>query len=258
MNHPTNETASTGSVARRRPRWRVFAVIAAFVASGLAGRAVAASLLVNSDQTTTENITGPSGAPTVYSWDNFDRVTTPLEGTASPGGLVWKPQIGTWPLNGTTVRTNTSNADANVVMDLSVLDAAMVVTMFPVGANARPGLTFNDDGSNNMLLLYSSAGGGTLTLSTYFGTTRVFLASTAGVGAPGTSFEVRVVSLGPTITVFVNGTLRLTQTLTGTNLCKFKDTGTGCTPDGRANVGFGLWADKDTVSFFDDFRLESA
>jgi hypothetical protein len=258
MNPPKNETALTGSVARHRPRWRVLVGIAALLASGFAGRAFAASLLVNTDQTTTQNISGTSGAPTIYSWDNFDRATTPLEGQTSPGGLVWKPQIGTWPLNGTTVRTNTSNADANVVMDLSTLDAAMVVTMTPVGTNARPGLTFNDDGSNNMLLLYSSAGGGTLTLSTYFGTTRVFLASTAGVGAPGTSFEVKVVSLGPTITVFVNGTLRLTQTLTGTNLCKFKDTGPGCTPDANANVGFGLWADKDTVSYFDDFRLESA
>ncbi len=253
-----NETASTGSVARHRPRRRVFVAVAAVLAAGFAGRAFAASLSLNSDQTTTQNITGTTGAPTVYSWDNFDRTTTPLESQTSPGGLVWKPQIGTWPLNGTTVRTNTNNADANVIMDLATLDAAMVVTMTPVGTNARPGLTFNDDGSNNMLLLYSSAGGGTLTLSTYFGTTRVFLASTAGVGAPGTSFEVKVVSLGPTITVFVNGTLRLTQTLTGTNLCKFKDTGAGCTPDANANVGFGLWADKDTSSFFDDFRLESA
>jgi hypothetical protein len=252
-----NETALTGSVARHRPRWRALAVVAALLAIGVAGRAFAANLLLASDQNTTQNITGTTGAPTIYAWDNFDRSGN-LEGSTSPGGLVWKPQIGTWPLNGTTARTNTNNADANVVIDLSTLDAAMVVTMTPVGTNARPGLTFNDDGSNNMLLLYSSAGGGTLTLSTYFGTSRVFLASTAGVGAPGTSFEVKVVSLGPTITISVNGTLRLTQTLTGTNLCKFKDTGAGCTPDGRANVGFGIWADNDTSSFFDDFRLEGA
>jgi hypothetical protein len=257
MNLPKSEIAASGSVARHRPRRRVFVAVAGVLAVAAAGRAFAANLSLSPDQNTTQNIVGTSGAPTIFSWDDFNRTTTPLEGQTTPGGLNWKPQIGTWPLNGTTVRTNTSNADANVIVDLATLDATMVVTMTPVGTNARPGLTFNDDGSNNMLLLYSSAGGGTLTLWTYFGPTRVFVASTAAVGVPGTSFEVKVTSNGPTITVFVNGTLRLTQTLTGTNLCKFKDTGAGCTPDGRANVGFGLWADNDTSSFFDDFRLES-
>ncbi len=248
----------TGLAIRRRPRRRALVAGVAFlVAAALAGRAMAAQLLVSGEQITSANVAGVSGAPTVYSWDDFNRVLNLLPGSVSPGGLVWKPQIGTWLLDGASARTSTSNKDANVLMELSVLDASMVVTMNPIGNNARPGVTFNDDGSNNMLLLYSSAGGGTLTLSTYFGPTRVFLASTSGVGAPGSSFEVRVTSNGPTITVFVNGTLRITQTLTGANLCKFKDTGTGCTPDGQANVGFGIWADTDTQSTFDNFRVES-
>ena len=85
----------------------------------------------------------------------------------------------------------------------------------------------------------------------------MFLASTSGVGNPNSTFELRVTSNGPTITVFVNGTLRMTQTLTGTNLCKFKDTGPGCVADGKPNVGFGIWSDTDTTSTFDNFRVES-
>ncbi len=256
FHHTTNVVS--GSAIRRRPRRRVQIALAVLVlASLLIGRAFAAGLFVTSDQITAQNLSGVSGAPTVYSWDDFNRVLNLLPGSPSPGGLIWKPQIGTWVLDSATARTTTKNKDANVLMDLSVVDASLVVTLNPVGNNARPGVTINDDGSNNMLLLYSSAGGGTLTLSTYFGPTRVFLASTGGVGAPGSSFEVRVTSNGPTITVFVNGTLQITQTLTGTNLCKFKDIGTGCVSDGRPNVGFGIWADADTTSTFDDFRLES-
>ena len=249
---------ASGSAIRRRPRSRVlFAGIALAMASMLIGRAFAAGLFVSTEQITAQNLGGVSGAPTVYGWDDFDRVLNLLPGSVSPGGLVWKPQIGTWLLDGATARTSTSNKDANVLMDLPVLDASMVVTITPGTGTARPGVTFNDDGTNNMLLLYSASGGGTLTLSTYFGPTRVFLASTSGVGNPNSSFELRVTSIGPTITVFVNGTLRMTQTLTGTNLCKFKDIGAGCVPDGNANAGFGLWADADTNSTFDNFRVES-
>ena len=248
----------SGLAIRRRPRRRVLVAAGALaIASMLIGRALAAGLILSGEQITAQNIDGTSGAPTIYSWDNFDRVLNLLPGSVSPGGLVWKPQIGTWVLNGATARTTTSNKDANVLMDLAVLDASMVVTITPGNGTARPGVTFNDDGTNNMLLLYSSAGGGTLTLSTYFGPTRVFLASTSGVGNPNSTFELRVTSNGPTITVFVNGTLRMTQTLTGTNLCKFKDIGPGCVSDGKPNVGFGIWADSDTLSTFDDFRLES-
>ncbi len=258
MQVPLTSDVVSGSAIRRRPRRRVLIGGAALIiASLLLGRAFAAGLLLSSDQITAQNISGVSGAPTVYSWDDFDRVLNLLPGSVSPGGLVWKPQIGTWLLDGATARTSTSNKDANVLMDLPVVDASMVVTINPGNGTARPGVTFNDDGTNNMLLLYSASGGGTLTLSTYFGPTRVFLASTGGVGNPNSTFELRVTSIGPTITVFVNGTLRMTQTLTGTNLCKFKDIGAGCTPDGVANVGFGLWADTDTSSTFDNFRVES-
>jgi hypothetical protein len=250
----------SGPAIRRRPRRRVLAVAAvatAALVSMLLVRAFAAGLFVSTDQITAQNLEGLSGAPTVYGSDNFDRVQNPLQGTVSPGGLLWKPQIGTWLTNGTTARTSTSNAKANVLMDLPTVDASMVVTISPGTGTARPGVTFNDDGNDNMLLLYSASGGGTLTLSTYFGPTRVFVASTNGVGNPNSAFELRVTSIGPTITVYVNGTLRMTQTLTGANLCKFKDTGPGCVSDGQPNVGFGLWADSDTQSTFDNFRVES-
>ena len=248
----------SGLAIRRRPRRRVLmlgAVLA--MASMLLGRAFAAGLFVSSDQIMAQNLSGLSGAPTVYGWDNFDRVQNPIQGSTSPSGMVWTAQIGTWLADGSTARTATANANANVLMDVPSVDASMVVTITPGNGTARPGVTFNDDGDDNMLLLYSSSAGGTLTLSTYFGPTRVFVASTNGVGNPNSTFELRVTSIGPTITVYVDGTLRMTQTLTGANLCKFKDTGSGCVSDGQPNVGFGLWADTDTNSTFDNFRVES-
>ena len=243
---------------RRRHRRRVLIVGGALaVASMLLSRAFAAGLFVSSDQLTAQNLSGVSGAPTVYGWDNFNRVQNPLQGTTSSSGVVWKAQIGSWLADGSSASTATTDANANVLMDVPTVDASMVVTITPGNGSARPGVTFNDDGDDSMLLLYSASGGGTLTLSTYFGPTRVFVASARGVGNPNSTFELRVTSIGPTISVYVNGTLRMTQTLTGANLCKFKDTGSGCVSDGQPNVGFGLWADSDTSSTFDNFRVES-
>lgn len=242
--------------SRIRPYWAV--ALAALLAIFGIGSAFAASLGVTPAALTAANIAGGSGAPTVYSWDNFNRVITPLQGTSMPSGAFWKSQIGTWTANGTTARATTLNTDTNTLTDAPSSDASMVVTITPKGV-ARPGVTFNDDSTNNdMLLLYNSAGGGTLTLYTYFGPTRVFLASGGGVGPIGTPFELRVTSKGADITVSVNGVQKIAVTLTGTNLCKAKDLGPGCIPDGVANNGFGLWADNDTSSTFDDFRLESA
>lgn len=255
--HHRTEVPS-GPAVRRRPGRRVLVVGAALaIAWTLLGRAFAAGLFVSTEQITAQNLTGVSGAPTVYAWDDFDRVQNPVQGTVSPSGLFWKPQIGTWLTDGSTARTSTSNANANMITDVPTVDASMVVTINPRNGSARPGVTFNDDGDDNMLLLYSASGGGTLTLSTYFGPTRVFVASTNGVGNTNSTFELRVTSIGPSITVYVNGTLRMTQTLTGANLCKFKDIGPGCVSDGQPNVGFGLWADSDTSSTFDNFRVES-
>ena len=255
--HHTSHVSS-GSAIRRRPRALVLLLGAALaIATLLLGRAVAAGLFVSSDQITAQNLDGVSGAPTVYGWDDFDRVLNPLQGTSTTGGMVWIPQIGTWATNGSTASTPVSTANANVLINVPTVDASLVVTINPGTGTARTGVTFNDDGDDNMLLLYSASGGGTLTMSTYFGPTRVSLASITGVGNPNTSFELRVTSIGPTITVFVNGTLSMTQTLTGTNLCKFKDTGPGCVSDGQPNVGFGLWAESDTRSTFDNFRIES-
>lgn len=201
------------------------------------------------------DVISPSGAPTVYAWDDFERTVNPLQGTAAPSTNLWRPGVGSWLTTGTVARANTSSADANTLIDAPSVDASMVVTITPIGGNPKPGVTFNDDGTDDMLLLYTKAGGGTLTLSTYFGPTRVFLSAVTGVGPVGTAFELRVTSNGPTITIFVNGSLVMTQTLAGSNLCKFKDM--GCAPNGGPNVGFGLWADTDTASTFDDFRIES-
>ncbi len=240
----------------RRPRRRVLWALGAMAVLASAGTAFAANIDVSSEDVTVNMVTANSGAPTVYAWDDFERTVNPLQGSNSPSANLWKPEVGSWLTNGTTAQASSSNADANTLIDAPGVDASLVVTITPVGGNPTPGVTFNDDGTDNMLLLYTKAAGGTLTLYTYFGPTRVFLAGATGIGPRATPFELRVTSVGPVITVFVNGTQVMTETLAGANLCKFKDI--GCAPNGGPNVGFGLWADTDTVSTFNDFRIESA
>ena len=243
------------SPVRRGPRRRVLLAGLVFAVLAGVGSAFAASLGVSTEEVTVNDVISSSGAPTVYAWDDFERTVNPLQGTAAPSTNLWRNGVGSWLTNGTVARANTNSADANTLINAPTVDASMVVTITPIGGNPSPGVTFNDDGTDDMLLLYTKAGGGTLTLSTYFGPTRVFLAAATGIGPVGTAFELRVTSNGPTITIFVNGSLVMSQTLAGANLCKFKDI--GCPPNGGANVGFGLWADKDTASTFDDFRIES-
>ena len=252
----TEHPVTTRPPANRRPRSRVLLALGALAVLASVGTAFAASIGVSSEDVTVNMVTAGSGAPTVYAWDDFERTVSPLQGSNAPSTNLWKPGVGNWLTNGTTAQASTSNADANTLIDAPSVDASLVVTITPVGGNPKPGVTFNDDGVDDMLLLYTKAAGGTLTLYTYFGPTRVFLAGASGIGPVGTPFELRVTSLGPVITVFVNGTQVMTQTLAGANLCKFKDS--GCPPNGGANVGFGLWADTDTASTFNDFRLESA
>lgn len=238
---------------RRRRRLTAVAVVGALAAMA-ARDGLAAQLPIDASALTAATVVGTAGVPTVFAWDNFDRATV-LNSQPSPNGTIWKNQIGTWQTNGATARTTTNNRDANIVMDLTTVDVSMVVTVTPLGPNPRPGVTFNDDGNDNMLLLYSDTAGGTLTLFTYFGPTRVSIASATGIGPAGTPFELRVTTNGPNITVFVNGSLRIGVVLAGANLCLAKDT--GCAGDGQPNVGYGIWADRDTTSVFDDFRLES-
>jgi hypothetical protein len=232
------------------------ATVSIGVGAALLSTGFAAGLTVNGNTLLASNVAGTTGAPTVYGWDNFNRTVNPLQGTPAAGGPPWLNQVANWATNGLTARATTSNTDANTVVNIGQSNASMVVTITPLGA-AKPGVTFNDDGTDNMLLLYNSASLGSLQLYTYFGPTRVFLAGVTGIGPVGVPFVLRVTSNGPTITIFVNGVLKMTQTLTGTNLCKAKDL--GCTPAVATpnNTRWGLWADADTSSTFDDFRVES-
>lgn len=237
------------------PRWRITLAAGSFAVLASVGTAFAASVGVASESVSVNTVSGSSGAPTVYAWDDFERTVNPLQGSNSPSANLWKTGVGSWLTNGTIAQASTKNTDANTSIDAPGVDASIVVTITPFGTIPKPGVTFNDDGTDKMLLLYTKAGGGTLTLYTNFSSNRVVLSSVTAVGAVGTPFELRVTSVGPTITIFVNANLVMTQTLSGANLCKFKDI--GCTPNGRANVGFGLWADTDTASTFNDFRIES-
>ena len=251
----------------RRTHTRRSSLLAAAImlAVGVAAPGFAATLAVTSTMVTSTGVATGSGAPTVFAYDNFDRATTvnPFNGTASQGGLVWQTRSGSFRITAADrARANggTSSYD-NTDLDVNAIDRTTIVTLFPQSASPTAGLSINNDGDDRLTVLYSYASGGTLTLHRVAaGPTRTVLATATGVGTfnATTPMVLKVVSAGAAITVSVNATVRITHTLTGTDLCRIKDVCVlPAVADGVANDSFGIAADMDASSRFEDFRIES-
>jgi hypothetical protein len=124
------------------------------------------------------------------------------------------------------------------------VNAAVEATLsFPVTAR-RAGLTFDDDGTNGMYVVYTDVNGGSLFLYKAAGAITQ-IASVTGVGVVATA-DLRVETFDPTVKVYLNGTLWLAYTLTAAERTTFK---------AAANTRFGLIADADANTRFDDFRV---
>jgi len=183
-------------------------------------------------------------APTVLAWTNFTGTTgTNLNGHALNAGGTWTADLGTW-----TIQTNTAGASntalANIDLNVGTQNAAAVATL-TIGATANSGLVVNDNGTVALYALYSKAAGGTLTLYKYSGGATV-LGTATGVGTAATG-TLKVDSTTTTIKVSWNGTVLISYPLTPAEVTTFH---------GATNNRFGLIADGDSVTRFDDFHAD--
>jgi hypothetical protein len=183
-------------------------------------------------------------APTVLTWANFTGTTgTNLGGRALNGPGSWVADVGTW-----TIQTNQAGSSNAAISNLDVSvgsQNASVLATLTIGASANAGLVANDNGTVALYALYSKAAGGTITLYKYSGGATV-LATATGVGTP-TSGTLKVDSTTTTIKVSWNGTQIISYALTAAEATTFHSAG---------NNRFGLIADSDAVTRFDDFHVD--
>jgi hypothetical protein len=228
---------------RRRPASTLLALLV--VTTGLVV-ASAARIPLASANLAEYTINGGTGAPVVYTWSNFTGATnTNLNGAALNGGGTWTVHVGTWVLdNANRGKASASTALANMSTNVGQVNAAVeAVLTFPVTAR-RAGLTFNDDSNNGMFVVYTDTAGGSLLLYKAAGAITQ-IAAVTGVGVVATA-DLRVEAFDPTVKVYLNGTLWITYTLTAAERTTFKAAG---------NTRYGLIADSDANTRFDDFRV---
>jgi hypothetical protein len=208
----------------------------------------AASIGLASRKLAAYTVSGAPTVPTVYAWTNFTAANnTDLNGLALPSGQNWTVHIGTWRINANQAATTASTALSNASVSVGTTSAAVQANL-TFGATARrAGLTFLDDGTNGMYVVVSNQNGGQIQMYKYQGGATL-LATATGIGTPA-SATLRVEAFTNTINVYFGGTLVLTYTLTPAEATLFK---------GAAHVRFGIIADSDTNTTFDDYRVESA
>jgi hypothetical protein len=190
-------------------------------------------------------IPGGAGAPNVITWANFNGVTgTNLNGKALNGPGTWIVDGGTWTIQtNNTVSTNV--AIANMDVNVGTQNAATLATL-TLGATANAGLVVLDNGTVAVYALYSKAAGGTITLYKYAGGP-VVLGTVTGVGTPASAL-MKLDATTTTMKVSFAGTLVLSYTLTAAEITTLKT---------AANSRFGLIADSDGVTRFDDFHVDN-
>ena len=190
-------------------------------------------------------IPGGTGAPNVVTWANFTGVTgTNLSGKALNGPGNWIVGGGTWTIQTNTARS-TRVARARMTVNAGTQNAAALATL-TFGASPDAGLVALDNGTVYVYAIYSTAAGGKITLYKYSGGA-VVLGTVTGVGRPASAL-MKLDASTTTLKVSFAGTLVLSYTLTAAEIAVFK------TP---ANNRFGLIADNDNATRFDDFHVDN-
>lgn len=191
------------------------------------------------------NVPGGTGAPTVLTWASFTFPNnTNLDGAALDGGGTWIADIGTWRVQANEARVNKTSL-ANISVDVGTNSASVSATL-TFGPSARAGVMALDNGGVAFYALYSKTGGGTIQLYKYSGG-QVLRASTSGIGTPA-SAAMRLDARTNDLTVSWNGSVVLSYTLTGPEIGAFKS---------GTNTRFGIIADNDNLTRFDDFHVDT-
>ena len=194
------------------------------------------------------HIVGSTGAPRVRAWDNFNRSDAAL-GSPVVGG-VWGTRNGMWVIDSKAAKS-TNVASSTATLSLPTILNCRVDLDLSIGPTAHAGLNLSDDGTSNILVLYKKTStvselellvwiGGSGPLPTPVATAPVATGSTA---------TISVTLSGSDVTVLWNGVSTINYALTAQESTAVRDTN---------SIGYGVWAQSDAVSRFDNFRVETS
>jgi hypothetical protein len=203
---------------------------------------------VSSEQLGAWDLPGGTGAPTVAAWDDFTRpAEVDLDGQASGGGgPAWSVVSGTWTNGADQTSASQQSADtasAAIVVDCGNPDLTVTAVLTGPTADAT-GLVVKRVGSSLLVVQHRDQADGTLEIARIIDGTTTVMATATNVGwvSPGT---LSATYDGGEMTVRLDGTTRLTSTLTPADASTFGPSTTA-----------GLVAGNDQQTLFDDFRCE--
>jgi hypothetical protein len=191
-------------------------------------------------------LNAPSGAPPVLRWSDF----TGTAGTNLSGSSLVAPQLGTWQAQaGTWTRVAPGRAQSSrtnmayLTTSANTVAASVEATLTFAGNPRSAGVVLNADATTALFVLVNQRAGGTVQLASG-PTPLTVLASATGIGTPAV-MKIRADATTTTIRVSLNGTVALTYTLTPAQVTAFRS---------ATHAGFGLVADSDATTTFDDFH----
>jgi hypothetical protein len=227
----------------------IFATIGGASASSLGG--VTAPGLAGLTMSTS------TGAPTVVAYENFTGSNgTNLDNTSTDGGgLTWLADNATWTIQSNSARSGNA-VDSVLVVNGSSNDGAVEATIYRNGGTTfDAGLIVNGDSiTNNMLYVeWRYQSNGELRLSKKVSDSPTTLGSVTALypGGPSTapaSIVLRLVSTSTTVTVYLDGVLMISHSLSGAETTLFKNS---------THRWVGLTAVSDTTSTFDNWHLDA-
>lgn len=199
------------------PRW--FAGLALWVsvlAIGVAHASVLGGL--NPDTLETWDQSGDSGAPTVLTCDSFSLAAAtgsalasrPVQLPAKCGSGTWTVHQGTWTIGSNQL--NPGGGGATATISAGQTDVSSETTVLSANGGSRvAGVAINHTGATRIYLVGALSGPSTAQLLLVSGGSVTTLASaTATIGA---ATVVRITRNGTAVTVSVDGSLRISYTL---------------------------------------------
>ena len=191
---------------------------------------------------------GGAGVPTMAAWDNFARADgTNLNGQATgDNGPAWQVVSGTWTTSANAGKLSVNARDAALVVDCGATNATVTATItLPANGNFSAGLALKQGTAGFLSVEYGHGNSGNIEIARTLSGSRQVLASVTNLGrnSPAT---LAATYLDGTVTVQLNGVSRLSATLDSATEAVY-----------RPHTRFGLSADNDSLSTFDNFRCET-
>ena len=228
---------------------------ALFTSSPLAVASAATVGGVVSDELASFTFSSAAGAPTVLTWENFDGPNgTNISGTNPDWGPgVWRSLGGTWRIQGNQADSTSSSLGSINVHTPGLVDAAVEITLDRFGSTTfDAGLLFNDNDYSVLILRYQSAANGTLALYNWNGGYTLMSSISnlypGGIATAPATVTLRARSNGAQVDSFIDGVLAFSYTLSPAEQTIYKS---------PTHDGYGMWAEFDTTTKFDDFHIDT-